>query len=130
MARIHTIGILACIFVMGVIVALGPYSHSGMFLEDKGINWYYWKLPERDFWGQFWAWSLYGLHQPLPLVVLVDLLRNADVIIERHQHHIARCDGELRGQACSLAGDGILRNLHQQFLTVVQQTANVREFLG
>ena len=63
MARIHTIGILACIFVMGVIVALGPYSHSGMFLEDKGINWYYCKLPERAFWGQFWAWSLYGLHQ-------------------------------------------------------------------
>ena len=63
MARIHTIGILGCILLMGAIVALGPYSTPDMFLEDQGINWYYWKLPERDFWAQFWAWGLYGLHQ-------------------------------------------------------------------
>ena len=63
MARIHTIGIFACILVMGVIVALGPYSTPSMLIEDQGIHWYYWKLPERDFWAQFSAWTLYGLHQ-------------------------------------------------------------------
>ncbi len=63
MTRVHGIGIAGCMAIMGLIIALGPYSNSAMFLPDQGASWYYWKLPEPNFWTRFWAWSLYGLHQ-------------------------------------------------------------------
>lgn len=63
MTRLHSLGIAGCVAIMGLIVALGPYSHSGMFLPDQGASWYYWKLPDPTFWTRFWAWSLYALHQ-------------------------------------------------------------------
>ena len=59
----HTTGILACLLIMTVIVALGPYSAANMFLPDQGVFWYYWKLAEPNFWTHFSAWSLYVLHQ-------------------------------------------------------------------
>lgn len=59
----HLLGVLACALIMGVIVALAPFSEPGMFLADQGISWYYWKLAEPDFWSRFSAWSLYALHQ-------------------------------------------------------------------
>ncbi len=59
----HTLGILACLVIMGVIVALGPYSSPDMFLPDQGNSWYYWKLAQPTFWTHFSAWLLYGLHQ-------------------------------------------------------------------
>jgi hypothetical protein len=59
----HSLGILACLLIMGIIVALGPYSSADMFVPDKGNLWYYWQLAEPDFWTRFSAWSLYGLHQ-------------------------------------------------------------------
>ena len=59
----HLLGILGCLLIMAVIVGLGPYSDPSMFLEDRGFSWYYWKLPEPDFWTRFSAWFLYGLHQ-------------------------------------------------------------------
>ena len=63
MVGIHSIGILACLLIMAVIVALGPYSSPDMFVPDKGNLWYYWQLAEPDFWSRFSAWSLYALHQ-------------------------------------------------------------------
>ena len=63
MRYIHSLGVLGCLLIMVAIVALGPYSSPDMFLEDQGFNWYYWKLPEPDFWTRFSAWSLYLLHQ-------------------------------------------------------------------
>lgn len=59
----HTTGILACLLVMVVIVALGPYSDASMFVPDKGNLWYYWQLAEPEFWSRFTAWGLYALHQ-------------------------------------------------------------------
>jgi hypothetical protein len=63
MRHSHTIGILACLLLMAVIVGLGPYSSPDMFLPDQGSLWYYWKLAEPNFWTRFSAWCLYGLHQ-------------------------------------------------------------------
>jgi hypothetical protein len=63
MALSHTIGIIGCLIIMAIIVALGPYSEAAMFVPDKGALWYYWQLAEPDFWTRFSAWSLYGLHQ-------------------------------------------------------------------
>ena len=60
---VHSLGILCCLLVMGIIVGLGPYSTPAMFLPDEGMLWYYWKLPEPTFWTRFSAWLLYGLHQ-------------------------------------------------------------------
>ena len=62
-AWIHSVGTLACILIMGLIVALGPYHTPDMFLPDQGALWYYWKLAEPDFWSRFSGWSLYALHQ-------------------------------------------------------------------
>jgi len=33
------------------------------FLPDKGASWYFWQLPERDFWGMIAVWALYLIHQ-------------------------------------------------------------------
>ena len=63
MVRAHTIGILACLVLMAVIVSLGPYSNPDMFIPDQGNLWYYWKLAEPTFWTHFSAWGLYALHQ-------------------------------------------------------------------
>ena len=63
MVGLHSIGIIACLLIMGVIVALGPYSTPDMFVPDKGNLWYYWQLAEPTFWTRFSAWSLYALHQ-------------------------------------------------------------------
>ena len=59
----HTTGILACLLIMVVIVALGPYSDASMFVPDKGNLWYYWQLPEPTYWTRFSAWGLYAVHQ-------------------------------------------------------------------
>jgi hypothetical protein len=58
MALSHTIGIIACLVIMAVIVALGPYSDASMFVPDKGDFWYYWQLAEPTFWTRFSAWPL------------------------------------------------------------------------
>jgi hypothetical protein len=63
MAYTHSLGILACLLITALIVALGPYSSADMFLPDQGNFWYYWKLAEPTFWTHFSAWTLYGLHQ-------------------------------------------------------------------
>ena len=63
MARLHYTGILGCLLIMGLIIALGPYHTPGMLEPDRGPRWYYWQLAEPDFWTRFSAWSLYALHQ-------------------------------------------------------------------
>lgn len=60
---LHLTGVLACALVMGLVLALAPYSQPDMFLPDQGVSWYYWKLAEPTFWSRFSAWSLYALHQ-------------------------------------------------------------------
>jgi hypothetical protein len=59
----HTLGIIACLLIMALVVAMGPYSSPDMFVPDQGDFWYYWQLAEPNFWTRFWAWTLYALHQ-------------------------------------------------------------------
>ena len=63
MRWIHIIGIGACMAIMGLIIALGPYSTPEMFAPDQGVSWYFWKRQDPDFWSRFSAWSLYAIHQ-------------------------------------------------------------------
>ena len=63
MAKFYFTGIIACLLMMGLIVAIGPYHEAGMLEPDRGHLWYYWKLSEPTFWTRFSAWSLYALHQ-------------------------------------------------------------------
>jgi hypothetical protein len=48
-----------------LIWVLGPnLKHFvSAFLPDQGAAWYYWKLPERDFWGMVFVWVMYLFHQ-------------------------------------------------------------------
>jgi hypothetical protein len=61
--RTHLLGILACLGLTALVVALGPYSQPDMFLPDQGIDWYYWKLAEPTLGGRLSAWTLYLAHQ-------------------------------------------------------------------
>ncbi|MEH6549246.1 MAG: hypothetical protein V7711_17095 [Pseudomonadales bacterium] len=60
---ILSLGLLACLAIMGLILWLGPYSLGIQFLPDSGFEWYYWKLPEPTFITRLTAWSGYALHQ-------------------------------------------------------------------
>ncbi|QFU76497.1 hypothetical protein EY643_12975 [Halioglobus maricola] len=63
MRWIYITGLGGCIAIMGLILALAPFSTPDMFVPDQGVHWYYWKLQHPDFWSRFSAWSLYALHQ-------------------------------------------------------------------
>ncbi len=63
MNRVHLLGIGACLGLIALIIALGPYSNPAMFLPDQGTHWYYWKLPEATLGGRVSAWLLYLGHQ-------------------------------------------------------------------
>jgi len=47
----------------GLIWVLGDRLSSIPHLPDQGASWYFWKLPERTFWGRATAWGFYLLHQ-------------------------------------------------------------------
>ncbi len=55
-------GLLFCAFVIGLIMALGPYSDDSMFIEDKGTWWYYWQLKDATVWTRMSAWVPYTAH--------------------------------------------------------------------
>ncbi len=56
-------GVVACFVLLGVSIALGPYSDHIVFLQDQGKSWYYWQLPESTPWGFITAWGGYAAHQ-------------------------------------------------------------------
>ncbi|MEE4185795.1 MAG: hypothetical protein V2J12_08510 [Gammaproteobacteria bacterium] len=55
-------GFAFCAAVMGLIVALGPYSDSSMFVPDHGSFWYYWQLKEPTVVTRLSAWLPYTAH--------------------------------------------------------------------
>jgi len=58
-------GILLSLLFVGIIAILGYRLDSIELLPDQGASWYYWKLPERNFWASLSAWSFYLIHQIL-----------------------------------------------------------------
>ena len=56
-------GIGACLLLVILMVAVGPYSAHIDFLPDEGFAWYYWQLPERSTVAFYTAWGGYFAHQ-------------------------------------------------------------------
>jgi len=55
-------GFAFCAAVMGLIMALGPYSDASMFVPDKGNWWYYWQLKDPTIMTRLSAWLPYTAH--------------------------------------------------------------------
>ena len=59
------LGIIFAFVFSFIIWALGPYLNhfTERLILRNDLNWYYWKLPERDFLGMTICWILYLAHQ-------------------------------------------------------------------
>ena len=67
--------------------------------------------------------------QPLPLFVGCDLARHSGVVHRRHVDQEPSRQRDVAGDARAFLADGLLRNLHQNFLAFLQQIADLRDFL-
>lgn len=56
---VFAVGFTLLIWVLGPL--LQPFLDT--LLPDQGSAWYYWKLPAREFWTMFTAWTFYLGHQ-------------------------------------------------------------------
>lgn len=57
------LGLLFSLAIVAAIWALDPLLANIELLPDQGIAWYYWKLPEPNFWSRFSTWGFYFMHQ-------------------------------------------------------------------
>jgi hypothetical protein len=55
-------GLLGCAALMGVILAVGPYSEGLLLEPDKGDMWYFWQLAEPTAITRLMAWVPFSLH--------------------------------------------------------------------
>ena len=60
------------------------------------------------------------------LLLVLDAPRDADVIDGRHVDEEAARQGDVAGDARALAGDGVLRDLHDDLLPFAQQVGDRR----
>ena len=60
-----TFGVAVAFAIMATfaILLLNPILRQIELLPDQGAAWYYWKLPEPDFWSRATAWGFYIAHQ-------------------------------------------------------------------
>ena len=58
----HWWGLLGCAALMGVILALGPYSEGLLLEPDRGDMWYFWQLAEPSVMTRLMAWVPFCLH--------------------------------------------------------------------
>ena len=60
-----TFGVAVALAVLATfaILLLNPILRQIELLPDQGAAWYYWKLPEPDFWSRATAWGFYVAHQ-------------------------------------------------------------------
>jgi len=57
------LGIAFCVLYTVAIKALAPLLPPIAFAPDEGATFYFWKLPDPDFWSRATAWGGYFLHQ-------------------------------------------------------------------
>lgn len=63
---------IAFSLLVTLLIFLLNYRFENIYLlPDQGVSWYYWKLPERDFWVMFIVWIMYAAHQITIWVLLV-----------------------------------------------------------
>jgi hypothetical protein len=58
----HWWGLLGCAALMGVILAVGPYSEGLLLEPDRGDMWYFWQLAEPTAVTRLMAWVPFILH--------------------------------------------------------------------
>lgn len=58
-------GIILSLVFVAIIGLIGGRLNTVELLPDQGVSWYYWKLPERNFWSMVTVWSFYVTHQVL-----------------------------------------------------------------
>lgn len=56
-------GIAFSVLFTGLIWLVGGRLDNIELLPDSGMTWYYWQLPEPNFWSQATAWGFYLAHQ-------------------------------------------------------------------
>jgi hypothetical protein len=56
-------GLAGCAAIMGLIIAMAPYSADVSLVPDKGNWWYYWQRSDADVWTRLSAWVPYCAHQ-------------------------------------------------------------------
>jgi hypothetical protein len=56
-------GIVFSALFTGLIWLLGSRLDAIELLPDSGVAWYYWRLPEQNFWSRATAWGFYLAHQ-------------------------------------------------------------------
>jgi hypothetical protein len=59
------LGIVISGIFISIIGMLGYRLDNMELLPDQGASWYYWKLPNKEFWPRVTAWSFYFIHQIL-----------------------------------------------------------------
>ncbi len=69
------------------ILTLKPFISGVEFAPDQGFNWYYWKLPDPDFWSRASVWGAYILHQVFIWGVIAWATRNRDQLKNRNKMH-------------------------------------------
>lgn len=58
-----SISLVLALLAVVAIDLLRPFGVSPELLPDAGAAWYYWKLPEPEFWARLTAWAGYLTHQ-------------------------------------------------------------------
>ena len=69
-------GLAACAALMGLIVAMAPYSAGVNIAPDRGNFWYYWQRADASVWTRLSAWLPYCAHQ-LAIWFLITRARTA-----------------------------------------------------
>ena len=70
--------------------------------------------------------SLECLAQTGAFLLVLDSLGNANVAVSRQEDEVTRGDGKVRGQACALAAERILDDLHDDRASGLDEIGDVR----